>query len=361
MVNDTSGPQPGEPSARFLRACRLLSVDQTPVWFMRQAGRYMPEYRAIRARHSLLEICAQPELAAQVALLPVHQLGVDAAILFADIMLPLIPMGIDLEFSPEEGPVIHHPVRTLSDIARLRSFQPEEELAHVLEAIRILRAELPAAVPLIGFSGAPFTVASYMVEGGPSRNYLATKSLMLSEPSHWHALMEKLTEVLSAYLLAQIRTGAQAIQLFDSWVGALSPDDYRQFVAPYSAAILQSVAKAGVPSIHFGTGTGSLLEAMHAAGGDVIGLDWRTPLDWAWERVGQQVGIQGNLDPADLLAPLPVLERRASEILTRAAGRPGHIFNLGHGIYPQTSVDHARALVETVHAFRLERALKSEA
>jgi len=326
------------------------------VWFMRQAGRFLPEYRAVREQHSLLEICGQPDLAAQVALLPVQQLGVDAAILFADILLPLIPMGIDLEFSPGEGPVIHNPVRSSQDIARLRAFQPDEELAHVMETIRILRGELPSDVPLIGFAGAPFTVASYMVEGGPSRHYLATKSLMLSEPTHWHTLMEKLTDVLTDYLLGQVRAGAQAIQLFDSWVGALSPEDYRQFVAPYSAAILQSVAKTGVPSIHFGTGTGSLLEAMQAAGGDVIGLDWRTPLDHAWQRLGPTVAIQGNLDPAAMLAPLPVLERRVSEVLSRAAGRPGHIFNLGHGIFPQTPVENVRAVVETVHAHRGELA-----
>ncbi len=336
-------------------------MDRTPVWFMRQAGRFLPEYRAIREHHSLLEICAQPDLAARVALLPVHQLGVDAAILFADIMLPLIPMGIDLEFSPDEGPVIHNPVRASQDIARLRAFQPDEELAHVLEAVRILRAELPLDVPLIGFAGAPFTVASYMVEGGPSRHYLATKSLMLSEPTLWHTLMEKLTDVLSAYLLGQVRAGAQAIQLFDSWVGALSPEDYRQFVAPYSAAILQSLAKTGVPRIHFGTGTGSLLEDLQAAGGDVIGLDWRTPLDQARRRLGPTVAIQGNLDPAVMLAPLPVLERRVLEVLSKAGGRPGHIFNLGHGIYPETPVENVRAVVEIVQAYRANLATNTEA
>ncbi|MGH2619563.1 MAG: uroporphyrinogen decarboxylase [Anaerolineales bacterium] len=361
VASDVSGPRPGEPSAPFLRACWSLPVDRTPVWFMRQAGRFLPEYRAIREQHSLLEICEQPDLAAQVALLPVQQLGVDAAILFADILLPLIPMGIDLKFSPGEGPVIHNPVRSSQDIARLRAFQPEEELAHVMEAIRILRGELPSEVPLIGFAGAPFTVASYMVEGGPSRHHLATKSLMLSEPKQWHRLMEKLTDVISAYLLAQVRAGAQAIQLFDSWVGALSPEDYCQFVKPHSASILQSVAETGVPRIHFGTGTGSLLEAMQAAGGDVIGLDWRTPLDQAWQRLGPQVAIQGNLDPAALLAPLPVLEGRVLEVLRRAGGRPGHIFNLGHGIYPQTPVENARAVVEIVHAHRVKLALNSEA
>jgi uroporphyrinogen decarboxylase len=327
---------------------------------MRQAGRFLPEYRAVREQHSLLEICGQPDLAAQVALLPVQQLGVDAAILFADILLPLIPMGVDLEFSPGEGPVIHNPVRSPQDIARLRAFQPEQELAHVMEAIRILRGELPSDVPLIGFAGAPFTVASYLVEGGASRNLLATKSLMLSEPKHWHTMMEKLSDVIAAYLVGQVRAGAQAIQLFDTWVGVLSPEDYRQFVEPYSAAILRSVAETGVPAIHFGTGTGSLLECMLAAGGDVIGLDWRTPLDQAWERLGPDVALQGNLDPAALLAPLPVLERRVLEVLRRAGGRPGHIFNVGHGIFPQTPVENARAVVEFVHTHQIQPALNPE-
>jgi len=359
-VSDLIEAQASEPSAPFLRACRLLPNDRTPVWFMRQAGRFLPEYRAIREQHLLLEICGQPDLAAQVALLPVQQLGVDAAILFADILLPLIPMGIELEFSAGEGPVIHNPVRSSQDIARLRAFQPEQELAHVMEAIRILRGELPSDVPLIGFAGAPFTVASYLVEGGASRNFLATKSLMLSEPKHWHTMMEKLSDVIAAYLVGQVRAGAQAIQLFDTWVGVLSPEDYRQFVEPYSAAILRSVAETGVPTIHFGTGTGSLLERMHAAGGDVIGLDWRTPLDQAWERLGPVVALQGNLDPAALLAPLPVLERRVLEVLSRAGGRPGHIFNVGHGIFPQTPVENARAVVEFVHTHQIQPALNPE-
>ena len=347
---------------RFLRACRREPVDRTPVWFMRQAGRYMPEYRAIRARHSLLEICAQPELAAEVTLQPVRALGVDAAILFADILLPLIPMGLELEFAAGEGPVIHNPIRAAADVAALRPVEVPADLGHVLEAVRLVRRELDGQVPLIGFAGAPFTLACYLIEGGSSRSFLRAKRLMYGDPATWHALLGKLAQVVADYLAAQVRAGAQAVQLFDSWAGALSPDDYAEYVLPHSRFVLQSVAGAGAPIIHFGTDTASLLTLMAEAGGDVIGLDWRTPLDWGWEQVnGAQVrgtdghgaprAVQGNLDPVALFAPRPELERRVRRVLEQAGGRPGHIFNLGHGILPETPVENVKAVVEMVHEY----------
>jgi uroporphyrinogen decarboxylase len=317
---------------------------------MRQAGRYMPEYRAIRARHSLLEICAQPALAAEVTLQPVRALGVDAAILFADILLPLIPMGVDLAFVAQEGPVIHNPIRTAAGVDALRLFEPREALSHVLEAVRLVRRALGGDPPLIGFAGAPFTLASYLIEGGASRAFTRTKQLMYADPATWHRLLEKLSRVTGDYLLAQIEAGAQAVQLFDSWVGALSPDDYAEYVLPHSRRVLGAAQAAGVPVIHFGTGTATLLPQMKAAGGDVIGLDWRTPLAWGWETPGPQTGVQGNLDPVALLAPRPELERRVRNVLQHAAGRAGHIFNLGHGILPETPVANVRAVVELVQA-----------
>lgn len=334
---------------RFLRACSREPVDCTPVWFMRQAGRYMAQYRAIRAKHSLLAICAQPDLAAEVTLQPVRALGVDAAILFADILLPLIPMGIQFEFAAGEGPVIHNPVRTAADVAALRPVEPRESLGHVLEAVRLARRELGDQTPLIGFAGAPFTLASYILEGGASRNYLKTKGLMYREPATWHALMRRLAEVISDYLVAQVEAGAQAVQLFDSWVGALGPEDYLQYAMPYSRQILQAVQATGVPSIHFGTGTATLLPLMKEAGGDVIGLDWRIPLDWGWSQVGAGSAVQGNLDPVALFAPPLELERRVRSVVEQAGGRRGHIFNLGHGILPETPVENVKAVVEMVH------------
>ena len=351
----TQTPTP-PPSARFLRACRRLPTDRTPVWFMRQAGRYLPEYRALREKYSLLELCRDPHLATQVTLQPVHALGVDAAILFADILLPLIPMGAKLAFSAGEGPVIENPVRSASDIQSLRPVAAEEDLGYVLEALRLVRRELPESLALIGFAGAPFTLASYLVEGGASRTFRRTKQLMYAEPGAWHSLMEKLSAVLIDYLNAQVGAGAQAIQLFDSWVGALSVEDYQTYAAPHSAAVLAAVARTGVPVIHFGTGTSSLLEAMRHAGGDVIGVDWRIPLDRAWERLGPSVAIQGNLDPVALFAPRPELERRVRAILQAAAGRPGHVFNLGHGILPDTPVESVKAVVEMVHEFSVREA-----
>jgi uroporphyrinogen decarboxylase len=340
---------------RFLRAANRLPVDVTPVWFMRQAGRYMPEYRAIREKFSLLEICYQPELAAEVTLQPVKALGVDAAILFADILLPAIPLGVGLEFAKGEGPILHNPVRTLEDVRNLCPVDPDTDLGYVMEAIKILRGEL-TDVPLIGFCGAPFTVASYIIEGGSTREFLKTKTMMYSDPQTWHALMEKLSSVLTDYLLAQIRAGAQAVQVFDSWVGALNPQDYVEFVQPYSRWILQAAQATGVPVIHFGTGTTTLLPAMKAAGGTVLGVDWRLPLDDGWNLLGQDVAIQGNLDPALLFAPLPEIRKRVHDILRRAGGRPGHIFNLGHGILQHTPVDNVKAVVDMVHEFSLEKA-----
>jgi uroporphyrinogen decarboxylase len=341
--------QKTEPVSRFIRACRGLTVDATPVWFMRQAGRYMAEYRAIREKHTLLEIVAQPELAAEVTLQPVDALGVDAAILFADILLPVVPLGLNLEFVKGEGPLIHNPVRTAEDAARLRPLQPENDLGHVMEAIRLVRAELNEQTPLIGFSGAPFTVASYMIEGGPSRDYVNTKGMMYAAPEVWTALMERLSKDLSNYLLAQVAAGAQALQLFDSWIGALSPQDYTRFVLPYSQRVLKTVEASGVPIIHFGVNTATLLPFMKRAGGNVIGLDWRTPLDEGWQVLGHDVAVQGNLDPVTLFAPLSVLREQVQDVLGRAGGRPGHIFNVGHGILQHTPVESVRAVVEMVH------------
>lgn len=333
----------------FLAAAACRPANVTPVWFMRQAGRYMPEYRAIRARQTLLEICAQPDLAAEVTLQPVRRLGVDAAILFADILLPLVPMGLDLAFVAGEGPVIGNPVRAAEAVAALRPVDPAEHLGAVLEAIRLVRAELSPDVPLITFVGAPFTVATYAIEGGASRHVLEAKRMMYGAPALWHDLLDRLTTVLGDFLAAQIEAGAQAVQIFDSWAGLLDEADYRTFAHPHSRALLQRVAGMGVPRIHFAVGADHLLPALRDAGGEVIGLDWRTPLDTGWARVGHDRAIQGNLDPVALFAPLPELRRRVTAILDRAAGRPGHIFNLGHGILPGTPVDHVRAVVDLVH------------
>ena len=336
--------------SRFLKACRREAVDTTPVWFMRQAGRYMAEYRAIREKYGLLEIVKQPELAAEVTLQPVRAFNVDAAILFADILLPLPPMGVGFEFVKGEGPSIHNPVRTQADVDALRPLHPEETLAHVMDAIRLLRAEL-VNTPLIGFSGAPFTVASYMIEGGPSRDYKTTKLMMYSAPELWHAFMDKLSTALAEYLTAQINAGAQAVQLFDSWVGALSPADFEEFVLPYSKKVLDAAHATGVPVINFGTGTATLLPLMRQAGGDVIGLDWRIPLESGWQTIGHDRAVQGNLDPVALFAPIPEMKKRIHDVLRRAAGRPGHIFNVGHGILQHTPEENVKAAVEIIHEF----------
>lgn len=340
---------------RFLRACRREPVDVTPVWFMRQAGRYMPEYRALRAQHSMLELCRTPELAVQVTLQPVRSIAVDAAILFADILLPLEPMGAPFDFAKGEGPVIFEPVRSVEAVERLRVFEPEEGLGYVLETLRILRGELEGRCPLIGFAGAPFTLASYLIEGGKSSHFEKTKLFMYSEPAAWHSLLEKLSEVTRRYLRAQITAGAQAVQLFDSWVGQLSVDDYRTYVQPHVKGVLEDVERAGVPVIHFGTGTATLLESMRDAGGTVIGVDWREPLSAAWKRVGHDRAVQGNFDPCALFAPWPTVEARAKAILDDVAGRPGHVFNLGHGILPTTPVDTVKRLADFVHSYAGQR------
>ena len=335
-------------SPAFLRACRREPTEYTPVWLMRQAGRYMAEYRAIRERLGFLELCKNPEAAAEVTLLPVERLGVDAAIIFADILLPVESMGVGLEFAKGEGPLIHRPVRSAADLAGLANVDPQEATPFVFDAIRKVRKALAERVPLIGFAGAPFTVASYLIEGGASREYLHTKRLMHDDPSTWHALMERLVKVTVGYVNGQIAAGAQAVQLFDSWVGALSPAAYREFVLPYTRAVVKGLTP-GVPVIHFGTGTAGLLELLREAGGDVIGLDWRVDLDTAWAQVGHDVGVQGNLDPVTLLGPVSLIRDRAKAILARAGGRPGHIFNLGHGVLPETPVEHVIAMVEMVH------------
>jgi uroporphyrinogen decarboxylase len=332
----------------FMRACRREPVPYTPIWLMRQAGRYMPEYRAVRSRTSFLELCKNPALAAEVTVTAAERLGVDAAIIFADILLILEPMGVDLEFAQGEGPVIHNPVRQAADVDRLRQLEDVSALDFVNEAIRQTRRALKPDLPLIGFAGAPFTLASYLTEGGGSKNYVHTKRLMYNDRGAWHAMMSLIASSLAKYLNAQVEAGAQAVQLFDSWVGALSPDDYREFVLPHTRAVIQSI-KPGVPVIHFGTGTAALLELMREAGGDVIGFDWRVRLDDAWERVGHDVAVMGNLDPVALFADQKVLLAQAKRILDQADGRAGHIFNLGHGILPETPVENVIALVEMVH------------
>ena len=320
----------------------------TPVWLMRQAGRFLPEYRALRARHGFLELCRNPAAAAEVTLLPIDRLGVDAAILFADILLLIEPLGVGLEFAQGEGPVIQRPIRTGAQVERLAPIDPATAVPFVFETVRTVVRELAGRLPLIGFAGGPFTVASYLIEGGPSRDYLHVKRFMYEEPQGWHRLMDLLGEATAHYLNGQIAAGAQAVQLFDSWAGVLSPADYRAFVQPHVRALLEKVTP-GVPIIHFGTGTAGLLPCMRDAGGDVIGLDWRVDLDAAWSVLGPDVAVQGNLDPAALLAPPILFKERARDVLTRAGGRPGHIFNLGHGVLPQTPVDHVRALVDMVH------------
>jgi len=334
----------------FLMACRKEPTPYTPVWLMRQAGRYQKEYRALRKKYSFLEMCKTPELAAQVTLLPVEQLNVDAAIIFADILLPLEPMGIDFEFAKNEGPVFHQPIREMKQIDALRVIEPEGDMPFLMEAIRTVRRELEGKIPLIGFSGAPFTLASYVIEGGHSKNYILTKGMMYQNRPAWHGLMEKLADMLIRYLNSQIGAGAQAVQLFDSWVGCLSPQDYEEYVLPYSKKVIDGVDKR-VPLIHFATSSSTLLEGMKQAGGDVIGLDWREDLREAWARIGHDVGVQGNLDPVILFGPVDRIEKEVKRILERAEGRPGHIFNLGHGILPDTPVDNVVRLVDAVHEY----------
>ncbi len=341
------GGDEAQPADRFLRACHRLPVDATPVWFMRQAGRALPEYRAVRERATLTEITRDAALCAEVTLQPVRRLGVDAAILFADITTPFAGFGVDVEIVEGKGPVIAAPIRSAADVDRLRPFEPATAVAPLLSAIRLVRAASP--VPLIGFAGAPFTLACYLVEGGPSRDFVRTKTMLHAQPAAWAALMERLADLTIAYLRAQVAAGVQAVQLFDSWVGTLSPRDYAHAVAPWMARIFEDIAPLEVPSIHFGVASAGLLRLQAAAGGDVIGLDWRIDLGEGWDLVGHDRGVQGNLDPALLLGPSADVAGAADAILDRAGGRPGHVFNLGHGVLPGTDPDALARLVDVVH------------
>ncbi|MGH2661959.1 MAG: uroporphyrinogen decarboxylase [Actinomycetota bacterium] len=332
---------------RFLRACRREPVDATPVWFMRQAGRYLPEYRKLRGDTDVLTLTRDPEAAAEIALQPVRRMDVDAAILFSDIMVPVAAVGVGVRIVANEGPKIEEPFRSEQDIDRLRALEPTEDVPYTLETIRILKKEL--SVPLIGFAGAPFTLASYLIEGGPSRDFARAKALMHAEPDTWRRLMDAAVNVVLPYLRAQAEAGADALQLFDSWAGVLDRDDYREHVLPASTRIFAGLRDLGVPLIHFGTGTGELLEMKREAGADVVGVDWRVPLDVAWERIGHDTGIQGNLDPAACLAPWKTLAAKAVKVLDRAARRPGHVFNLGHGVFPDTRPENLERLVDLVH------------
>jgi uroporphyrinogen decarboxylase len=339
-------------TSRFLDACRRRPTDVRPVWFMRQAGRYMKQYRDVRARHGILEICKRPDLAATVTLQPVEVLDVDAAIIFADLLLPVEPMGLKLRFVENKGPVIDNPIRVSSDIDSLSSANTDD-LGYVGESIQMVVRALAGKVPVVGFIGAPFTLASYMIEGGSSRNYIRTKRMMYADETMWRRLMGKIVDVLAPFASLQVTAGARAIQVFDSWVGALGPDDYVRFVAPYSRALIERVRSTGVPVIHFGTGASGYFRELHAAGGDVMGCDWRINIDQAWMDISYRSAIQGNLDPVLLFAPIPELRIRIHELLKRTGSRPGHIFNLGHGILPETPVDHVKAAVQIVREFKL--------
>jgi uroporphyrinogen decarboxylase len=339
---------------RFLDACRRRSTDVRPVWFMRQAGRYLKPYRDIRARHGILEICKNPELAAAVTLQPIDILDVDAAIIFADLLLPVEPMGLCLEFVAGEGPSIDNPITEPEDIDGL-STNRTDDLGYVGESIKVVTKALAGRIPVIGFVGAPFTLASYMIEGGPSKTFLKTKKLMYGNEVMWRRLMGKLVDVLGDFGGIQVGAGARAMQVFDSWVGALSPEDYVRYVQPYSRALIERIRAYGAPVIHFGTGTGGFFRELHAAGGDVIGVDWRINIDQAWVDIGHRAAIQGNLDPVALFAPLPELKTKVTDLLRRTGTRPGHIVNLGHGILPETPVENVKAVVQIVRDFRPER------
>ncbi|MGA2277560.1 MAG: uroporphyrinogen decarboxylase [Terracidiphilus sp.] len=340
----------------FLRACLRQPVDRTPVWFLRQAGRYMQEYREIRKHHTLVEICKQPELAAEVTITAAEKLGVDAAIIFADLLLPLEPMGLDFEFQAGEGPVVHHPVRTGEDVRALRTDRAGE-LAYVARAIEKVATHFRNRLGIIGFCGAPYTLASYMIEGGGSRNYIHTKQMMYCDNSAWRSLLDKIIAVLTEYCRLQVEAGAEVIQIFDRWVGSLGLADYREYAFEATQRLIRAVQQMGVPVIYFGVETAGLLAQMAATGADVIGLDWRQPLDEGWRSVGHDShAVQGNLDPITLFAPVEVLQQRVKEILRSANGRPGHIFNLGHGIVPNTPVENVQAVVKMVREFRLEEA-----
>jgi|HubBroStandDraft_6_1064221.scaffolds.fasta_scaffold00028_37 uroporphyrinogen decarboxylase len=346
MATIQAGPMTG--AERMLATVRRQPADRTPIWFMRQAGRCLAGYRALRETYDILTITRTPELCARVTLMPVEEFGVDAAVMYADIMLPLIGMGVPFSIDPGIGPLIHEPVRSETDIAALRVVDPREATPELFEAIKLVRRELDGKTAVVGFAGGPFTVASYMIEGKPTKEFSRTKAMLHGEPELWHRLMATLTEVTITYLRAQVEAGAQIIQLFDSWAGALSVAAYEAMVLPYSTRILAAVSETGVPTIHFGTTTTHLLEAMARGGSDVISVDWRLPLDAAWDRIGDH-GIQGNLDPGVMLAPFDVVAREARQILALAGGRPGHIFNLGHGVLPETPSDHLRRLADLVH------------
>ncbi|MGI8586510.1 MAG: uroporphyrinogen decarboxylase [Chloroflexia bacterium] len=341
-----------EKECLFTLAARRQATERTPIWFMRQAGRILPEYRAMREDYSLMDICRQPELCAEVTLQPLRRMPLDAAVMFADIMLPLIGVGVELDLVDNVGPVIRYPIRDASGLAVLRPIEPEADVPFVLETIRLVQRELGAERALIGFAGGPFTLASYLIEGKPSREFSLTKRLMYEAADLWHGLMERLTGITITYLEAQARAGVDALQFFDSWVGCLSPGDYATYVEPYTRRIFAALAPMGLPFIHFGVNTAGLLDQMRGDGGTLIGVDWRIPLDVAWERIGPDLGIQGNLDPAVLLAPPAVVEVQAADVLRRAAGRPGHIFNLGHGLLPQTPLDAVMRLVDFVQGYR---------
>ena len=351
--NNLAGEETILEGTRFVRACLRKPVDRTPVWFLRQAGRYMQEYRDVRKHHTLVEICKQPELAAEVTITAAEKLGVDAAIIFADLLLPLEPMGLPFEFQAGEGPVVHHPVRTAENVKALRTDRAGD-LAYVARAIEKVAAHFGDRLGVIGFCGAPYTLASYMIEGGGSRNYVHTKKMMYGDTLAWNSLLDKLVVVLTEYCRLQVQAGADVIQIFDSWVGSLGLEDYRDYAFEASKRLVRAVQGMGVPVIYFGVETAGLLTQMAATGADVIGLDWRQPLDLGWREVGHTHAVQGNLDPITLFAPLEVLELRVKEILRSAAGRPGHIFNLGHGIVPETPVENVQAVVRMVREFRLE-------
>lgn len=337
-------------NSRFLDACRRRPTDVRPVWFMRQAGRYLRQYREIRAKHSILEMCKRPDLAATVTLQPVEILDVDAAIIFADLLLPVEPMGLKLKFVQGEGPVISNPVRTSNDVDSL-STTNTDDLGYVGESIQLVTKALAGKAPVIGFVGAPFTLASYMIEGGSSRTFVKTKQLMYGNETLWRRLLGKIVDVVAPFAASQVAAGARAIQVFDSWAGAMAPDDYVRYAAPYSRALIERIRATGVPVIHFGTGTSGFFRELHAAGGDVLGIDWRINIDTAWMEISYRSAIQGNLDPTLLFAPLPELKLHVTDLLKRTGARPGHIFNLGHGILPETPVQNVKAVVEIVRDF----------
>jgi uroporphyrinogen decarboxylase len=353
MIISPSVPpiQPADPRQQslFMRACRREAVERTPVWLMRQAGRYLPEYRAVRSKVGFLELCKSPRLSADVMIATVQRLGVDAAIIFSDLLPILEPMGFDLEFTAGEGPVIHNPVRDPADLARVSELADVDRVGFVMDTVAATRAGLDDSIPVIGFAGAPFTLAGYCIEGGTSKAWTATKSFMMRHESAWHELLARIARGVSRYLVAQLDAGAQVVQLFDSWVGCLGPDDYRRYVLPHTAAAIAAAAKRA-PVIHFGTGNPELLPLLAEAGGSVIGIDWRIDLDRGWELAGHDRAVQGNLDPVVLMTDRDTVRRRTQEVLARAGGRPGHIFNLGHGILPGTPVENVLELIATVKA-----------